>query len=197
MKTTSILLAGVGGQGVVAAGDVLAKALLYSAFDVKKSEIHGMAQRGGSVFSHVRFGGKVHSPVIPEGCADFIVSFEKMEFLRYLQYANETTILLLSSTRIFPLSVNMGEDSYPEEVVEKYKSSFASCIQLDAEAIATEFGNRKLAGTVLLARLSEFLPITFEAWQKAVTSAFHADIAELNLAVFNKIGKFHEDNKGV
>jgi indolepyruvate ferredoxin oxidoreductase beta subunit len=187
--TTSILLAGVGGQGVVAAGDVLARALLYSGFDVKKSEIHGMAQRGGSVFSHVRFGEKVYSPVIPAGGADFIISFENMEFLRYLEYIKKETVLILNTARIFPPSVNMGEEKYPEDAIKEYKAAFASFEEIDADAAAAAIGSRKAAGTALLALLAKYIPVKKEAWEKAIHSAFQEKIAELNLKVLNSVGK--------
>ncbi|MDR2400895.1 MAG: indolepyruvate oxidoreductase subunit beta [Deferribacteraceae bacterium] len=195
--TTSILLAGVGGQGVVVAGDVLAKALLYSGFDVKKSEIHGMAQRGGSVFSHVRFGEKVYSPVIPTGSADFIVSFENMEFLRYLEYTNNKTVLILNTARILPPSVNMGEEKYPEEAVEEYKGYFASFEELNADSVAESLGSRKAAGTVLLSVLSKYLPVKQEAWEAAIRSAFSEKIAELNLKCLKSMGKYYEDNQSL
>jgi indolepyruvate ferredoxin oxidoreductase beta subunit len=184
----SILLAGVGGQGVVLAGDVLARSALASGFDVKKSEIHGMAQRGGSVFSHVRFGDKVHSPVIPAGGAHFLVSFENMEFLRYLDYINKETVLILSTARIFPPSVNMGEEEYPEEAVREYKTVFASFEEVNADDIALSLGNRKAAGTVLLSALAKHLPIKEDAWEKAIGSAFTGKAADVNLKAIKSMG---------
>jgi indolepyruvate ferredoxin oxidoreductase beta subunit len=185
--TLSVLLAGVGGQGVVAAGDVLARALLYSGFDVKKSEIHGMAQRGGSVFSHIRFGEKVYSPVIPAASADYLVSFENMEFLRYMEYIKKETVLILNTARILPPSVNMGE-KYPEEAIMEYKTVFASREEIDADAAAEALGGRKAAGTVLLALLAKYLPVNKDAWRTAIRHVFADKTAQLNLKVLFSAG---------
>ena len=185
MQIKSVLMVGVGGQGIVLAGNVLAKAALSAGFDVKKSEIHGMAQRGGSVVSHVRIGDEVLSPSIPLGGADFILSFEKMEYLRYLQYASVESVLIVNSRRILPPSVSLGKDSYPEETAESEKSRFTRTYELDATGAAIQAGNAKTASIVLLGALSSFLEIDVASWERAIAESVPAKVTECNLIAFN------------
>ncbi len=112
----SILLVGVGGQGIIRASDILSVALMNAGYDVKKSEVHGMAQRGGCVSSHVRFGNKVYSPLSKKGDVDILMSFEKMETLRYLDYLKKDGTVIINNEEIYPPAVNLGEAPYPSGV---------------------------------------------------------------------------------
>jgi indolepyruvate ferredoxin oxidoreductase beta subunit len=181
-------MVGVGGQGIVLAGNVLCRAALNDNLDVKKSEIHGMAQRGGSVVSHVRFGDEVFSPSIPLGGADFILSFEKMEYLRYLNYANKESVLLLNSRHILPPSVSLGQQAYPDAVADAEKARFAQNYELDADSAAEEAGNAKTAGIVMLGALARLLKISDTAWSEAISASVPAKVLEANQKAFN-LGK--------
>ena len=186
MNTISILLVGVGGQGIVLASDVLCAAAMHSGYDVKKSEIHGMAQRGGSVVSHVRFGEKVLSPVIPLACADYIVSFERMEFLRYMDYVHKGSTLILNSRHILPPSVAMGTEPYPDALIDSELGGFKEKLEINADELAERAGNIKAAGTVILGALAKFLDIDKGAWEKAITEMVPPKVLEVNLKAFGE-----------
>jgi indolepyruvate ferredoxin oxidoreductase beta subunit len=183
-KTISVLLVGVGGQGIVLASDVLCAAAMHAGYDVKKSEIHGMAQRGGSVVSHVRFGKKVFSPVIPLASADYIVSFERMEFMRYMDHANENSVLVLNSRHILPPSVSMGTEVYPDAVINEEMKKFKDAVEINADELAEQAGNIKAAGTVMLGALAKYLDIDKSAWEKAITEMVPGKALNVNLSAF-------------
>ena len=124
METKGILLAGVGGQGILRASDILCRVFMAAGLDVKKSEVHGMAQRGGCVTSHVRYGEKVHSPLAKKNDIDILVSFEKMDTLRYLDYVKETGTVIINTEEIYPPAVNLGEAPYPANVAEMVRRFF-------------------------------------------------------------------------
>ncbi|MGA1845900.1 indolepyruvate oxidoreductase subunit beta [Deferribacter abyssi] len=180
-----ILMVGVGGQGIVLASDILCDVALLEGYDVKKSEIHGMAQRGGSVVSHVRIGEKVYSPVIPLGEADIIVSYEYMEFLRYLEYKNTNTILVLNINRIYPPSVAMGEVDYPDELIDKEKKNFDKLYELNALEIAKKAGNVKVVSTVLLGAVAKILPFKKDSWYEVIKMRVPNKVVDVNIKAFD------------
>lgn len=182
---SKILMVGVGGQGTVLSSDIVCDVAMAEGFDVKKSEIHGMAQRGGSVVSHVIFGEKVYSPVIATGEADILLSFEHMEYLRYLEYKNDETVLLLNKNRILPPSVASGEEQYPAEPIESQKASFFETYEMDANSIAVECGNVKVAGMVMLGKLAALLPFKPESWEKVISDRVPQKTIESNIKAFN------------
>lgn len=181
---SKVLMVGVGGQGTVLSSDIVCDVALEEGFDVKKSEIHGMAQRGGSVVSHVIYGDKVYSPVISTGEADIILSFENMEYLRYLEFKNDDTILLLNSNKILPPSVAGGEEAYPNDAIAEQKPSFSEMYELDANAIAIECGNIKVAGMVMLGKLAALLPFKPESWEKVIAERVPQKTIESNIKAF-------------
>ncbi len=180
----NIIMAGVGGQGIILASNIACAALLQSGYDVKKSEIHGMAQRGGSVLSFVRFGGKVYSPVVPLGSADVIISFENMEFLRYLEYVNKNTILILNERKIMPPSVSIGKEEYPVNYINDYKSKFASVYEIDADKLASEAGNSKAAGMPLLGELCKILEMDKSIWEEVIKNSVPQKTIDVNIKAF-------------
>lgn len=182
---TSILMCGVGGQGTVLSSDIVCEVALKSGFDAKKSEIHGMAQRGGSVVSHVRFGDNVFSPVIPYGSADLVVSFEYMEFLRYMEYANKSTILVVNENKIFPLAVASGKEVYPEGEVKKHFKYFKKVEYVNALEIARKAGNLKVAGMVLVGALAKNLPFSKEIWEEVISDKVPQKTVKTNIDAFN------------
>lgn len=181
-----ILMFGVGGQGTVLSSDIVCEVALLNGFDAKKSEIHGMAQRGGSVVSHVRIGQKVYSPVIPEGSADILVSFEYMEFLRYLNFVNNSTILILNTNKIYPPSVLSGKESYPDNIISEKLSIFREVEMLDALNIAKEVGNLKVAGMAIVGKLAKRLPFEKESWIKVIEEKVPPKTVESNIKAFEK-----------
>ncbi len=181
MKTTkNILMVGVGGQGIILASDLLAQAALNAGFDAKKSEIHGMSQRGGSVFSHVRFGSKVYSPVIPEGMANVLVALEEMEALRWLQYCGKQTELIVCQSRINPANV----DEYPAGVTEELKRTFKSVIMLDPVAFAEKCGGQKFINTAILGVVANILDFPETAWKDSIEKHTPKGTASRNWEAF-------------
>jgi indolepyruvate ferredoxin oxidoreductase beta subunit len=185
---SKILMVGVGGQGTVLSSDIVCDVALLEGYDVKKSEIHGMAQRGGSVVSHVIFGEKVYSPVISSGGADILLSFENMEFLRYLEYVNKNTVLLLNTNKILPPSVASGEEDYPNDIINNLKNNFKEKYELDANKIAIECGNIKVSGMVMLGKLSTLLPFKVESWEKVIKERVPPKTIEMNIKAL-KLGR--------
>ena len=183
----NIIMAGVGGQGIILASNIACGVFLQAGFDVKKSEIHGMAQRGGSVVSHVRFGDKVYSPVISSGSADIIVSFENMEFLRYANFINTATVLILNTRRIMPVSVAMGNVEYPSATVEAGKKMFAEIHETDADKLAADAGNIKTAGMPLLGKLCKVLNMDKDIWESVIAGSVPPNAIEVNLKAFRSV----------
>jgi indolepyruvate ferredoxin oxidoreductase beta subunit len=185
----NIVLVGVGGQGVLTASEALARAALHGGFDVKKSEVHGMAQRGGSVLSQVRFGVRVHSPVVPAGSAGFLVAFEMLEGLRSAGALRAGGVLLLNRLEIPPMSAAASSlPGYPRDMPRDMEGAFAC---LDAEVLtvagqelAEGVGDVRAAGSVLLGVLSEFLPIKAASWKKAFTETFRPEAVRPNMEAF-------------
>jgi indolepyruvate ferredoxin oxidoreductase, beta subunit len=183
-KITNVLMVGVGGQGIVLASDIISLTAMYAGHDVKKSEIHGMSQRGGSVFSHIRFGEKVYSPVIPEQGANILVSLEEMETLRWLSYVNHDTKIIFTKTRINPANVT----EYPEHIEQVIKKYFKNSIMIDPSQIIETTGSAKYLNTVILGLVSTYLDFGNEAWQHAIRENVPQGTYELNMAAFT-IGK--------
>ncbi len=180
----SILLVGVGGEGVIRASDILSAAMLKAGYDVKKSEVHGMAQRGGCVSSHVRFGEKVFSPLAKKGDVDILVSFEKMETLRYLDYLKPDGTVIINNNEVFPPSVNLGEEQYPEDALDVVTSIFSNVKVVSASEMAMEAGNVRMANTIVLGLLSTYLDVAASIWEEVLRDSFPERIIAGNLAAF-------------
>lgn len=184
MNTTNILLAGVGGQGILLASEVLSEVCLMAGLDVKKNEIHGMSQRGGSVVSHVRFGEKVYSSIIPEGEVDILFSFELLETCRYLPLLRKDGRIVASNWKIAPPSVALGKQAYPAELTEKIRSQFPNTTIVEGLDIALEVGNAKTVNTVLLGALSNMLAFDHALWLTALERMVPPKLLEINLKAF-------------
>lgn len=181
MKTPfNLLIVGVGGQGIVLASDIAALAAMNAGLDVKKSEIHGMSQRGGSVFSHIRFGEKVHSPVIPEGGADILVSLEEMEILRWLRYASKKTTVILPEKRILPSNAK----EYPEGTVDYIRNNFPKRLILGEETLKAAAGKPKFSNSVILGILSNHTPLSEDNFTRAIKELSPEGTAPENLKAF-------------
>lgn len=181
----NILMAGVGGQGIILASDILSEVMLEAGFDVKKSEIHGMAQRGGSVMSHVRFGEKVSSPTIALGTCDILLSFEELEAARYLEYLNPNTKVVINRQRILPPSVVQGQAAYPEvePIIRQYTQNVSF---VEGSALAVELNNAKGLNIVLLGALSALLDVNEELWLNALNLNLKEKIRAVNLEGFKR-----------
>ena len=183
-EVKSILFAGVGGQGILRASDIICEAIMEAGLDVKKSEVHGMAQRGGCVTSHVRYGRKVYSPLAEPGSIEMLISFEKMEALRYLRFLKKDAAIIVNTEEIYPPAVNMGEAPYPEDVVSFLKKHYGKVINFNAAELAQKAGNIKTANVVLLGAVSNLMNIDQSIWQSVIKKSFPEKLVKINLAAF-------------
>lgn len=185
---TSILIAGVGGQGTLLASVVLGRVAVSQGLDVKLSEVHGMAQRGGSVVTYVRIadpGGKVFSPLIEENGADILLAFEEMEAVRWLSYVKpETGRVYTNSQQIYPMSVVTGQSTYPGDLKEYIRSRFPSAVILDALSLAEQAGNARTVNTVLLGAMASGTDFPKDVWLNAVGSTVKPAFLEANEKAF-------------
>ena len=180
----NILMAGVGGQGTLLASEILSEVLMQAGHDVKKAEVHGMAQRGGSVVSHVRFGKKVYSPIIPEGQADVLFGFELLETYRYLPLVKKTGAVVVNNLRIAPPSVLLGKSAYPQDIDRKLNDRVDNVRIVDGLELAEQAGNAKAINTVLLGALSNTLNPSHEQWLTAIKSLVPERFLDVNLKAF-------------
>lgn len=182
----SILFVGVGGQGTILASKVLTEGLLKHGYDVKMSEVHGMAQRGGSVSTQVRFGKKVYSPLIEKGDVDVIVSFEKSEAARWISYLKKDGYLVVNDYEIHPVPVLIGQEEYPQNVNDKLKETVENTIVVNATKIAEELGNIKAQNVVLLGALIKALNLEDIDWNGVLETAVPPKALDLNKKALQK-----------
>ena len=182
-KVTNVLLSGVGGQGTILASNILGEVFLKAGYDVKKSEVHGMAQRGGDVTTHFRFGRKVYSPLIAYGEADFLISFELLEALRYINWGKPGGKVILNQQMILPPAVSLGQMEYPKDVEGTFEKYFKDNVWIiNGPEIARKLGNIQAANVVLMGAFSNFFPeITEERWTGAIRALLPTKLHELNI----------------
>ena len=180
----NVIFAGVGGQGVILASKVLTETAVKKGYDVKESEVHGMAQRGGSVDCHIRFGKEVYSPLIPRGGADYVVSLELLETMRKLDYLNKNSVLIVNREQINPAPVEIGAMQYPDNIEEWLKQNFASTIVVDTTAALKEVGTKKALNILMLGCLSKYLDFEVTDWESAIKSQVYEKFLEQNLKAF-------------
>ncbi|MDD2500764.1 MAG: indolepyruvate oxidoreductase subunit beta [Geobacter sp.] len=181
---TNILLVGVGGQGILLASEILSEAFMLAGHDVKKSEIHGMSQRGGSVVSHVRFGAEVFSPVVPEGEGDILFGFELLETYRYLTLLKPGATVVANDYKIAPPAVLLGQATYPQALPEKIQANFPDFLLVDGQGLALKAGDVRAANTVMLGAVSKRLQISDAIWQQALEKMVPRKALEINLKAF-------------
>ena len=184
MKTVNIMIVGVGGQGSLLASRLLGRLLTDEGYDVKVSEVHGMSQRGGSVVTYVRYGDRVYSPVITEGEADFIVSFEKLEAARWSACLAKDGRIIVNTQEIAPMPVIIGAAEYPTEILAELENKGVKIDALDALSIALEAGSAKAVNIVLMARLAKYLDIPYEKWIEAIGKIVAPKFVEMNRKAF-------------
>lgn len=183
---TNVLLTGVGGQGIITASSVLAEACRRAGWQLKKSEVHGMSQRGGSVISYVRFSPDepVHSPLIPEGAADLMLAFEPLEALRQISQTRKGAKVLVEERRIPPMTVSTGACVYPEDCLERLLASGREVRVIPALERALELGEPRAANTVMLGALAALLDLPAEAWEAALRAGLKPKALDVNLKAF-------------
>ena len=182
-KVTSILLVGVGGQGAILVSKVLTQGLIEAGYDVKMSEVHGMSQRGGSVSTQVRFGDKVYSPIIGRGEADIMVSFEKMEAVRYAEFLKPDATVIVNDYEIVPMTVATGEMEYPQGLLEELKANYKT-LAINAGQIAIEQGNARSMNIVLFGAMVKALKMDNIDWEGVLRKVLKPSILEVNLKAF-------------
>ncbi|KGG79620.1 indolepyruvate oxidoreductase subunit beta [Caloranaerobacter azorensis] len=185
LETKNILLVGVGGQGIILASKVLSKGLVDAGFDVKMSEVHGMAQRGGSVTTQVRYGEKVYSPIIGKGQADILVAFEKMEAMRWIEYLKPSGKLVVNNYSIPSVPVLIGQVKYPEDIIEELKEKVDTTV-IDAANAARELGNIRTQNIIMLGALVKALNITEVNWEEAIKDTVKEKYVDINLKAFDR-----------
>ena len=186
MATKNIMIVGVGGQGTLLTSRILGGLALAGGYDVKLSEVHGMAQRGGSVVTYVRFGKKVYSPVIDKGEADYILSFEKLEAERWIEYLKVGGQIITNTQEVDPMPVITGAAEYPADIVKKLEEAGAKVDAKDFLSIAEEAGSSKAVNIVLMGRLSEYFDdIPYEDWSAAIDAIVPEKFRELNHKAFD------------
>lgn len=184
MAVTNVMIVGVGGQGSLLASKLLGRLLVDEGYDVKVSEVHGMSQRGGSVVTYVRFGDKVYSPVIEQGEADFIVSFEKIEAARWLPELKKGGKVIVNTQQIDPMPVIIGAAEYPQGVLDEMKAAGVDVDDIDALSLANEAGSSKAVNIVLMGRLARYFDIPYDNWIKAIENSVAPKFVEMNKKAF-------------
>ena len=185
METKSVMICGVGGQGILLASDLLSQTMLEVGMDVKKSEVHGMSQRGGTVISNVRFGEKVFSPLIGKGDAEIILAFEKLEGLRQLEYLKKSGVVLVNDFVIEPLPVACGLAEYPDGIISVIKDTVPNTLVVDGFSLAKKAGNARSMNIVLLGVLAKKLEIDKKNWYSVIEKRVPKKTWEINKQAFD------------
>ena len=185
MKNTNIMIVGVGGQGSLLASKLLGHLFVKHGYDVKVSEVHGMSQRGGSVVTYVRCGEKVYSPVVTEGEADFIVSFEKLEAARLASMLKKEGKIIVNTQQIDPMPVIIGAAEYPEGILDELSAKGVCVDGFDALSLALEAGSPKATNIVLMGRLAKYFEFTKEEWLTAIEEVVAPKFVEMNKKAFS------------
>lgn len=181
---TAIVLVGVGGQGILLATQIAARAALIAGHDVKTNEVHGMAQRGGSVVAQIRYGAKVYSPLVPEGTARVLLSLERIEALRFASFLAPDGLAVVSSQAIIPVTVSSGQAGYPADAEERLRRRFPRLVYVDAVAVGEKICDTRVANVVLLGALSTALDLPEESWSEAVAQCVKPRFLDVNRKAF-------------
>jgi indolepyruvate ferredoxin oxidoreductase beta subunit len=183
-QTTNVLVSGVGGQGVILASDIMCEVFMEAGYDVKKSEIHGMAMRGGIVTSHFRFGKKVYSPLIKEGEVDILFAFEQLEGLRWIHHVRPNGKVLMNDNKVNPPAVNLGEMDYPKNIPKIIQSKFKDFYLVKGTEIALQAGDVRAANVVLLGAMSKLFTIQDSLWLDTILGHLPPKVHDLNRKAF-------------
>ena len=191
MKELNVMVVGVGGQGTLLTSRIIGKTALKAGYDVKLSEVHGMAQRGGSVVTFVRFGEKVNEPVVEEGCADILISFERLEALRYAHFLKKDGIIIVNDCRIDPMTVVIGASQYPENIIETLKKEH-TVYSIDGLKIANQLGNSKVLNSVVLGLSAKHIGFSKEEWLDVVKATVPQKTIDINEKAFTSGYEYKE-----
>ncbi len=184
MKSTSIMIVGVGGQGTLLTSRILGHVAVSSGLDAKVSEVHGMSQRGGSVVTYVKMGEKIHSPLIEKGEADILLCFEQLEALRWIDYANKDAQIIINDQQIDPMPVILGAMKYPERIIPKIQAEYANVTTVPALRMARESGSMKAVNVVMIGVLAKRTAFGKEIWLEAIRQNVKPQFVEMNLRAF-------------
>jgi indolepyruvate ferredoxin oxidoreductase, beta subunit len=186
LGTTSVVLVGVGGQGILLASEIVARAAMVAGFQVKTNEVHGMAQRGGSVIAQIRYGKEVYSPLVAEGTARVLGALERIEGIRFAHYLAPGGLAVVSSQAIIPVTVSSGAATYPTDAHDRLKAVFPRLTYIDAGVIASKVGNIRASNVVVLGALSTGLSLPVDTWHEAIAQSVPARHRDLNLRAFEE-----------
>lgn len=185
METKNIMIVGVGGQGTLLTSRILGGIILNAGYDVKLSEVHGMAQRGGSVVTFVRYGDVVYEPIVEEGSADVLIAFEKLEALRYAHFLKKDGVLIVNDQRIDPMPVVIGKEKYPDEIIEKLSREY-NVISVDALEESRILGNLKVFNVIVLGVAAKHMNFTIEDWHEVIKSTVPEKTIDINIKAFDR-----------
>lgn len=183
METKNIMIVGVGGQGTLLTSRILGGITRKAGFDVKISEVHGMAQRGGSVVTFVRYGDSVAEPIVEAGQADVLIAFERLEALRYAHFLKKDGVLIVNDQRMNPMTVVTGQAEYPEGIIEKLEANHRVVV-VDAQSMAKELGNARVFNTIIIGVAAKSMAFAKEDWISVIRSTVPAKTVDINLAAF-------------
>ncbi|MBR4965934.1 MAG: indolepyruvate oxidoreductase subunit beta [Lachnospiraceae bacterium] len=183
METKNIMIVGVGGQGTLLTSRILGGITTMAGYEVKLSEVHGMAQRGGSVVTFVRFGDEVCEPIVEEGQADILIAFERLEALRYAHFLKKDGVLIVNDRRIDPITVLTGMAEYPENIIEDLSKKY-KVIAVDAQDVAVKLGNAKVFNTVIIGVAAKHMDFAKEDWIRVIENTVPPKTVEMNKAAF-------------
>ncbi len=184
METKSIMIVGVGGQGTLLTSRILGAITAENGFDVKLSEVHGMAQRGGSVVTFVRYGDKVYEPIVEEGQADVLIAFEELEALRYSHFLKKDGVIVVNETKINPVTVNTGAAEYPEGILENLKKAH-KVYSVDASAEAKKLGNARTFNLIILGMAAKHMDFEYDTWLKCIEKTVPPKTIDINKQAFS------------
>ena len=185
METRNIMIVGVGGQGTLLTSRILGGLAIRAGYDVKLSEVHGMAQRGGSVVTFVRYGDKVAEPIVEEGCADVLIAFERLEALRYIHFLKKDGVLIVNDTRIDPMPVVMGAAEYPKDILKTIREDH-TVYAVDAGTEAQKLGNARVFNVIVLGMAARHMDYAKEDWIEVIRSTVPPKTVDINLKSFER-----------
>ncbi len=184
MEKLNVMIVGVGGQGTLLASRIIGNVAMKKGYDVKMSEVHGMAQRGGSVVTYLKLADKVYSPIIEKSDADIILGFEELESLRWIDYLKKDGKIIINTQKIDPMPVIIGKKKYPEAIVERIKDNYTDVTVIDALKIAKKAGNMKAVNTVIIGQFAKIGNIEKKIWVEAIKETVPSKFLEVNLKAF-------------
>ena len=185
METKNIMIVGVGGQGTLLTSRILGNMTVKAGFDVKISEVHGMAQRGGSVVTFVRYGESVAEPIVEEGMADVLIAFERLEALRYAHFLKKDGVLIVNDVRMDPMPVAIGAAQYPENIIENLSKKY-KVVSLDAKAEALKLGNARVFNTIIVGVAAKSMDFDKDMWIEVIKETVPAKTVDINVAAFER-----------